>query len=148
MINGHLRQLLLAWPCVVVLALPAFATTGPVLHIEPQGARLTCAGALDLRISNTGPQGTRLLIDEVLFQHGYSQGYYGMGFRWDLSAIEFPVVLERGAAITIPVAYAADAFPSRLHVAITSNAVVSDPPSYGPYLGELCPTPTPTPARP
>ena len=82
----------------------------------------------------------------VELSHGYSQGDYGTGFSWDLSGIEFPVLLESGEHLVVPVSYAwyNQQFRSRLHVNVISGAREGSASAV--YFGTMdnCPS-TPTP---
>jgi hypothetical protein len=101
----------------------ALAPIGGVIALTPN-ASLDCAGHVDVTIANTAAPGDILTIVNVVLHHGYSQGEYGTGFSWDLSAIEIPTSLDGGQSLTIPVTYLARAgdFDSRLHVDVESGA--------------------------
>ena len=123
-------------------------TPTPSAHllIDPSFRTLPCSGAFDVSIAAEGSPGTSISVRSIWFHHGYSQGYYGEGFTWDLSSIALPLDLATGDHLTIPVAYQLQGFDSRLHLdidgiapngsTVTASAV---------YLGHRCETPAPTP---
>jgi hypothetical protein len=121
---------------------------GPEISITPSTLSLGCQGSFDITITNTGAPGTTLEISSLALAHGYSQGYYGTGFSWDLSQITLPASLVSGAALTIPVAFSAagQIYPSRLELTCDSNAS-NAPHLFVVYFGgseDACGTPTPT----
>lgn len=130
-----------------------FPTPTPMLYpevrVNPPTQTVRCAGSFDITITSSGGPGTTLVISSLQLWHGYSQGYYGQGFTWDVSGITPPISLPNGSSLTIPVSYRGDSsgFPSRLHLAFTSDAR-DQPQQFLTYFGELCRTPTPTPTAP
>lgn len=82
-----------------------------------------CSTSFDLRISNGGPPGSSYEVRNLSIWHGYSQGDYGRGFSWSLVGITFPVALQDGTAIVIPISYSAETFDSRLHVAVNPSGL-------------------------
>jgi hypothetical protein len=119
----------------------------PIIEVIPDTLTLECQGAFTITIRNAGPSGSKLVIRDILMWHGYSQGWYGDGFSWDLSGIELPLTLKAGESVRIPVSYSGydQEFPSRLHLQAYSNAVNGQPYVFYTYFGLLCDTPTPTP---
>jgi hypothetical protein len=124
----------------------ALAAVGGVLEISPPSATINCAGDLSVSIANIAPPGETLVVLGVELSHGYSQGDYGTGFSWDLSGIEFPVLLESDEHLVVPVSYAwyNQQFRSRLHVNVISGA--REGAASAVYFGTMdnCPS-TPTP---
>jgi hypothetical protein len=128
------------------------ATPGPEISITPSTLSLGCQGSFDITITNTGAPGTTLEITSLTLVHGYSEGFYGTGFSWDLSQITLPASLASGAALTIPVTFSAagQSSSSRLELTCDSNAA-NAPHLLLTYFGgtqNACATPTPTPTTP
>jgi hypothetical protein len=121
----------------------------PSLEVIPTTLTLECEGAFTITIRNAGPNGSKLVISDLTMWHGYSQGWYGTGFSWDLSGIELPLTLKAGQGVRIPVSYSGrdQTFPSRLHLQIYSNAPNGQPYAFYTYFGLLCGTPTPPPTN-
>lgn len=139
------------------------APSGGIIQVEPYEPffAIQCAGQVEVTIRNLGAPGDRLAVTGVSLRHGYSQGEYGAGFSWDLSALGLPAMLDGGESLTFPVAYRAlpEDYDSRLHVRVRSGArdgvatIVLHGRAGGPYGSprELScgpPTPTPTPTAP
>lgn len=142
----------------------ALIPSGGIVDVQPPSASLQCYGEVTVTVSNLAPPGETLVITDLSFHHAYSQGWYGTDFTWDTSQIVFPVFLDGGQHLTVPVAFKggdpADAattasgsggFPSRLHLAVISGAREGN--SGGVYYGQIegcyaSPTPTVTPRRP
>jgi hypothetical protein len=112
--------------------------TGPGVRFDPPGVSPrsqvlvqfeSCSTSFDLRIGNGGPAGSSYTVRDVSIWHGYSQGDYSRGFSWSLDGITFPVILRDDANIVIPISYSAEAFDSRLHVAVNP----SGPGDFGEY---------------
>jgi len=128
------------------------AVPGPEISITPSTLSLGCQGSFDITITNTGAPGTTLEISSLTLAHGYSEGFYGTGFSWDLSQITLPASLASGATLTITVAFsgADQIYPSRLELTCDSNAA-NAPHLLLVYFGgsqDACGTPTPTPTTP
>lgn len=100
------------------------APLGGVVQVEPATGEVNCIETFDVTISNTGPPGEMLVVLGIDLHHGYSQGDYGTGFSWDLSQIEFPVLLESGGQFSVPVSFSwlGQQYPSRLHMNVVSGA--------------------------
>ena len=122
------------------------ARIGGIVQVEPVTATL-CGGTLDVTISNTGPPGEMLVILGISADHNFAEGNFGTGFRWDLSAIDLPIVLACGEQFTFPVSYdgAGQQFASQLDLQVISGARAgSGHASYRGLLDGCDPTPTPT----
>ncbi len=121
------------------------APLGGIVEFDPSGGTFNCSGSFDLTIRNIAPDETLVVLGISLW-HGYSQGDYGTGFTWDLSHIDFPVFLESGEHISVPVSFGVGEVPSRLHVEVVSGARFDT--GGGVYRavrgGDACPS-TPTP---
>ncbi|MBI3785779.1 MAG: hypothetical protein HY270_20490, partial [Deltaproteobacteria bacterium] len=79
----------------------------PAIEVTPSTASFGCFGVFDLVIRNSGAPGSTLEIGSLTFHHGYSQGFYGTGFQWDLSKVTLPVSLASGASLRIPITFSA-----------------------------------------
>ncbi len=130
----------------------AMIPLGGEIEVDPVGETLHCSGSFDITISNVDTSGESLLITRLDLHHGYSQGYYGTGFTWDLGGVELPLSLPSGESLVIPVSFSAagQSFPSRLHLDLESGARNTDDlESHGliVYYGEIggCGEPTRTP---
>ena len=130
----------------------AMIPLGGEIEVDPVGETLHCSGSFDITISNVDTSGESLLITRLDLHHGYSQGYYGTGFAWDLGGVELPLSLPSGESLFIPVSFSAagQSFPSRLHLDLESGARNTDDlESHGliVYYGEIggCGEPTRTP---
>jgi len=132
-------------------SLPPTAVTPPepLIEVIPATRTIECQGNFTITIRNAGPNGSKLVIRDILMWHGYSQGWYGTGFSWDLSGIELPLTLKAGQGVRIPVSYSGydQTFPSRLHLQVYSNAANGQPYVFHTYFGLLCGTPTPAPTN-
>src|SRR6185369_4426745 len=83
---------------------PTPTPSGPEISVTPlSSGRLPCQTEFVMTITNSGMAGSELRIEGITFAHGYSQGDYGRGFVWDVSALVFPVSLARGESIEIPI---------------------------------------------
>ena len=127
------------------------AAPEPEISITPSTVSLGCQGSFDVTITSTGAPGTTLEISSLTLAHGYSEGFYGTGFSWDLSQITLPASLASGATLTIPVTFSAagQSSPSRLELSCDSNAA-NGPHLLLVYFGgsqDACATPTPTPTN-
>ncbi len=126
----------------------------PEISVTPPSLSLGCEGAFTITVASAGAPGSTLEISALALTHGYSQGYYGTGFGWDLDGVTPPVSLPNGATLAIPVTFSAfgQTFPSRLELRVDSNAA-NAPQLFQVYLGaaqqacEATPTPTPTPTH-
>jgi hypothetical protein len=122
------------------------APLGGVVQVEPASGEVNCLGDFDVAITNVAPPGETLVVLGIDLHHGYSQGDYGTGFSWDLSGIEFPVLLQSGEQFSVPVSFSwlGQQYPSRLHLNVISGA--RDGSGGGVYRGRMqdCPS-TPTP---
>lgn len=118
-----------------------------IVQVAPSVATIDCGGTLDVTVSNIAPPGETLVILRIWADHDFSQGDYGTGFRWDLTAFQRPLLLASGEQLTFQVAFSAagQQYPSRLRVQVVSGAREGSGTAY--YRGQFdgCgPTPTPT----
>jgi hypothetical protein len=137
------------------------APLGGVLQIDPPAGTFNCTGSFDITLSNAAPPGETLVILGIALHHGYSQGDYGTAFTWDVSHIDFPLSLQSGEHVSIPVSYSSfeQQYPSRLHLDVTSGArsvigggiyraTMNDCPSTPTPRSTSTATPTATPTLP
>jgi hypothetical protein len=132
-------------------------TPSAQLSLDPEFLNLPCQGSFEVSIAVDGPADQDVTVTDISLHHGYSQGEYGTGFSWDLSALSLPVELAPGAHLTIPISYQPGSFDSRLYVDVSGIAENGSPVSVeGIYHGRRCetpgpsftPSPTPTPLPP
>ncbi len=132
-------------------AVAAPLAPAPEIGVTPSSQSLGCQGAFTITVASAGPPGSTLEISALTLTHGYSQGYYGAGFSWDLDGITPPLSLPSGATVSIPVTFDAtgQTFPSRLELRVDSNAA-NTAHLFQVHFGaaqqacEGTPTPTPT----
>jgi hypothetical protein len=107
------------------LAIDLLPLRGTVEVAPNTGISLGCEGDGEVTISNSQPDGGEELTIVALWPgNSYSQGDYGTGFTWDISAIELPLTLAPGERVAFPVHYSASgqSFPSRLTIRMRSTA--------------------------
>ncbi|MGH7787725.1 MAG: hypothetical protein ACRERC_12705 [Candidatus Binatia bacterium] len=100
----------------------ALPPLGGVALVEPGAATLRCAAGFTVAVANVGPPDELLTIIDFQFGFAYSQGVYGQNFSWDISQIQFPLVLAPGEQVEFPVWFDPGDFASRLYFTVISGS--------------------------
>jgi hypothetical protein len=121
------------------------APLGGMLQIESSDSSVIGAGRIDVTITNVAPPGETLVILDVYLYQRYGSDA-GMGFTWDLSQVEFPVLLESGEQLSFPLFYDGNGQRNAATLTLHVDSGARDGADSLTYLGypTLPPDPTPT----